>query len=122
MKSKWAKVWSIPFHPSNHNGSGALRHSFHRTSARLVRRYVDGRVNLIEQARRRELEDFFLAAEITEGADVGDDEGGGEAIFGADLAEVDAAVLESEAAAVSVVADLHELALQGLVGEVVADS
>src|SRR5580693_5645096 len=42
--------------------------------------------------RREELEDFFLAAEITEGADVGDDEGGGETIFGADLAEVDAAI------------------------------
>jgi hypothetical protein len=64
----------------------------------------------------------FLTAEITEGADVGDDEGGGEAILGADLAEVDTAVFEGEAAAVAVVADLHELALQGLVGEVVADS
>src|SRR5580693_3062509 len=70
----------------------------------------------------RELEDFFLAAEVTEGADVGDDEGGGEAVFCADLAEVDAAVFEGEAAAVAVVADLDELALEGLVGEVVADA
>ena len=37
-----------------------------------------------------------------------------EMIFGADLAEVDAAVFEGEAAAGSVVADLHELVLQGL--------
>ena len=65
---------------------------------------------------------MFLAAEITEAADVGDDEGGGEAILGAHLAEVDTAVFEGEAAAVAVVADLHELALEGLIGEVVADS
>ena len=99
-----------------------MRRSFLRTSARLIRRYVDGRADLIQQARRPELEDVFLAAEISEGADVGDDEGGGEAIFGADLAEVDAAILEGEAAAVSVVADLHELALQDLVGEIVANA
>src|SRR5580692_11730228 len=90
-----------------------------------------GRGNLTqssERAQRRkrektkELEDFFLAAEISEGADVGDDEGRGEAIFGADLAEVDAAIFESEPAAASVVADLDELALQDLVGEIVADA
>ena len=69
-----------------------------------------------------ELEDFVLAAEITEGAYVGDDEGGGEAVFCADLAEVDAAVFEGEAAAIAVVADLDELALEGFVGEVVADA
>jgi hypothetical protein len=67
--------------------------------------------------KRGELEDFFLAAEISEGAEVGDDEGGGETVFGADLAEVDAAVFEGEAAAVAVVADPDELALEGLVGE-----
>src|SRR5277367_813020 len=75
-----------------------------------------------EKIGREELEDFVLAAEVTEGADVGDDEGGGEAVFGADLAEVDAAVFEGEAAAVAVVADLDELALQSFVGEVVADA
>ena len=37
--------------------------------------------------------------------------------FCADLAEVDAAVFEGEAAAVAVVTDLDELALQSLVGE-----
>src|SRR5690242_2694854 len=75
-----------------------------------------------EARRDRASEDMFLAAEIPEGADVGDDEGGGEAVFGADRAEVDAAVFESEAAAATVVADLDELALEGLVGEIVADS
>ena len=65
---------------------------------------------------------MFLAAEVSEAADVGDDEGGGEAVFCADLAEVDAAVFEGEAAAVAVVADLDELALEGFVGEVVADA
>src|SRR5580658_3073755 len=76
----------------------------------------------MEIAGYERLEDFFLAAEITEGADVGDDEGGGETIFGADLAEVDAAILEGKAAAVSVIADLDELALEDLVGEIVADA
>src|SRR5580693_1602919 len=89
----------------------------------LERKNLTQRSQRAQKTRRREeLEDFFLAAEITEGADVGDDEGGGETIFGADLAEVDAAVFEGEAAAVSVVADLDELALEGLVGEVVADA
>ena len=59
----------------------------------------------LEEAGRQELEGFFLAAEVTEGADVGDDEGGGEAVFGADLAEVDAAIFDGEAAAVAVVVD-----------------
>jgi len=71
--------------------------------------------------RRQALEDAFLAAEITEGADVGNDEGGGKAVLCADLAEVDAAIFEGEAAAAAIVADLHELVLQGLVGEVVAN-
>src|SRR5438046_1128900 len=66
------------------------------------------------------LEDFFAAAEVAEGADVGDDEGDAELIFGSDLAEVDAAVFDGEAAAASVVTGLHDLALQGFVGEVVA--
>src|SRR5271163_499775 len=68
------------------------------------------------------LEDFFLVAEIAEGADVGDDEGDAELVFCADLAEGDAAVFDGEAAAVAVVADLDELVLQGLVGEIVADA
>src|SRR5438034_11716049 len=66
------------------------------------------------------LEDFFAAAEIAEGADVGDDESDAELIFGSDLAEVDAAVFDGEAAAASVVTGLHDLALQRFVGEVVA--
>src|SRR5579859_6006238 len=73
------------------------------------------------ETSRKALEDAFLAAEITEGADVGNDEGGGKAVLRADLAEVDAAIFEGEAAAAPVVADLHELVLQGLVGEVVAN-
>jgi hypothetical protein len=59
----------------------------------LERKNLTQRSQRAQKTRRREeLEDFFLAAEITEGADVGDDEGGGETIFGADLAEVDAAI------------------------------
>src|SRR5690348_6606329 len=61
-------------------------------------------------------------AEIPEGADVGNDEGYPELIIGAYLAESKAAIFESEAAAFAIVADLHELALQGAVGDVVADA
>ena len=36
----------------------------------------------LEEVRQETLEDFVLAAEVTEGADVGDDESGGEAVAG----------------------------------------
>src|SRR5579859_187357 len=68
------------------------------------------------------LKDFFLVAEISEGADVGDDEGHAELIVGAHLAESDTAVFQSEAAALAVVAELHQLILQRAVGDVVADA
>src|ERR1700737_278574 len=70
----------------------------------------------------KNLIDFFLMAEISEGADVGDYEGNAKLIVGAHLAESKAAVLESDAAALAVVADLHELFLQGAIREVVADA
>ena len=66
------------------------------------------------------LKDFFLPAEVSEVADVGDDEGDAKLIVGADLAEFEAAVFEGESAAAAVVADLDELILQGVVGDVVA--
>src|SRR5579872_143121 len=80
------------------------------------------RTESTEDTEKRLLEDFFLTAQVTETADVGDDEGCGKAILGAYCAEDDPAILECQAAAVSVVADLHQLALQGLVGEVVANA
>ncbi len=61
-------------------------------------------------------------AEVSEGANVGDDEGDAELVIGADLAEFDAAVFEGEATAFAVVTDLHELILQGAIGDVVADA
>src|SRR5690348_4538342 len=84
----------------------------------------NGRLMTDSRAEMRQgmLEDMFLAAKISEGADIGDDESRGKAILRPDLAEVDAAVLESEAAAAAIVAHLHGLALQGLVGEVVAQA
>jgi|SRR5580704_732305 hypothetical protein len=66
------------------------------------------------------LKDFFLPAEVSEVADVGDDEGDFELVVGANLAKFEAAILEGEAAAAAVVADLDELILQGVVGDVVA--
>src|SRR6266849_1884570 len=74
-----------------------------------------------QRAQRRESKDFFLVPEVSEGTYVGDDEGDAELVVGADLAELDAAVFEGEAAAFTVVADLHELILQGAIGDVVAD-
>src|SRR6267154_1135565 len=76
-----------------------------------------------EAAENREkLEDFFLVAEVSEGADVGDDEGHAQLIVRAHLAQSDAAIFEGDAAAFAIVADLRELVLQGAVGDVVADS
>ena len=66
------------------------------------------------------LEDLFLAAEVTEAADVGDDEGDAELVVGADLAEFEAAIFESEATAAAVVAELDELILKSVVRNVIA--
>src|SRR6266851_3405395 len=59
---------------------------------------------------------------IFERTDVGDHERDAELILGADLAKVDAAVFEGDAAAVAVVTGLDDLVLQRLIGEVVADA
>src|SRR5262249_24518591 len=67
-------------------------------------------------------EDFFLAPEISEGADVSHDEGNAELIFCADVTEVDAAVLESQAAAAAVVIHLKNLGEKGRFGDVVVDA
>src|SRR5580704_600653 len=78
------------------------------------------KTELRKKAGDKGLKNALLAAEITEGADVGDDECGGKAVFRAHLAQVDAAVLKGQAAAVSVVADLNDLTLQRLVCEIIA--
>src|SRR5258707_15399561 len=97
-----------------------------------ARRYKAKRRNLTQRGtgggtegaekRGTELKDFFLVAKVSESADVGDYEGDAELIVGAHLAESKAAELESEAAAFAVVTDLHGLALQGAIGDVVADA
>ena len=61
-------------------------------------------------------------AEVAECADVRDDERHAELILRTDLAESDAAVFDRETAAAPVVADLHKLVLQCIVGDVVADA
>src|SRR6266581_1279187 len=66
------------------------------------------------------LKDPFLAAQVAEGSDIGDGERNTKLVFGAYLAQCDAAVFEGEAAAVSVVGNLRELALQRAVLNVVA--
>src|SRR5882724_7793446 len=65
---------------------------------------------------------FLLVAEISEGADVGDNERDTELVLRAHLAEVDAPVFDGEAAAATVVTELRDLVLQRLVLEVVSDS
>jgi len=66
------------------------------------------------------LKNAFLASEVTESADVGEDESDAELIFGADGAEGEAAILEGDATAGAVVAELHELVLKEAAAEVVA--
>src|SRR5207245_8582159 len=66
------------------------------------------------------LENPFLAAQIAERSDVREDQGHAELVFRAHLAERDAAVFERDAAAAAVVADLHKLVLQGVLGQIVA--
>ncbi len=65
---------------------------------------------------------MFLAAEVTEGADVGDDEGNAELVFGANGAEGEAAILEGNAATPAVVAELGDLILEEAAAEVVAEA
>src|SRR2546425_286924 len=71
---------------------------------------------------RGTLENPFLAAQIAERSDVREDQRHAELVFRAHLAERDAAVFERDAAAAAVVADLHKLVLQGVVGQIVADA
>src|SRR6266571_586143 len=66
--------------------------------------------------------DFFLVAKIPEGADIGDDEGDSELILRAHLAEGDAAVFDGQAATGAAVAELRQLILQGVCGQVVTDA
>src|SRR6266568_6816923 len=65
---------------------------------------------------------FFLVAKIPERADIGDDEGNAELIFRAHLAEGDAAVFDGQAATGAVVAELRQLILQSICGQVVTDA
>src|SRR5438045_6398374 len=80
---------------------------------------MEGPKKLEFQTDRR-LENALLAAQISEGSNVRDDEGHAELIVVAHLPQRDAAVFEGEPAARAVVADLHQLVLPGIVDEVVA--
>ena len=70
--------------------------------------------------RQRELINFILFVEVAEGADVGDYQGQAELIFIAQGAEGQARVFDGEAAAGTVVADLHEFVLHLVQAEIVA--
>ena len=61
-------------------------------------------------------------AKIPESADISEDKRDAELIFSAHLAEVDPPVFDGQAAAIAVVAQLHNLILQSLVLEIVTDS
>src|ERR1700730_15085352 len=75
------------------------------------------RKNLTQRTQQRhtgrtentKLKDFFLVAEISEGADIGDDEGDAKLVIGAHQAELNASIFKSDAATFAVIADLHEL-------------
>ena len=64
--------------------------------------------------------DLFLVPEISKGADVGNHKRDAELIFCSDLAKVDAAVFDGEAAAAAIVTGLDDLVLQSFIGEIVA--
>src|SRR5271154_3275842 len=70
----------------------------------------------------RFLENLFLAAEITEITDIGDDKGYAELVFRVDAGDVQMAILDTEAAAAAVVSDLYDLAKQLVGVEIVADA
>jgi len=70
--------------------------------------------------RRRQLEDFVLFVQVAEGADIGDYQGQAELVFVAQGAEGQASVLDREAAAGTVVADLHQFVLHLIQAEIVA--
>src|SRR5260370_204696 len=63
-----------------------------------------------------------VMGEISEGGDGRDDKRKGELILLGHRAEVDGTVLEGQAAAAAIVTELHDLALQCLVLEVVAET
>src|SRR5712692_5736714 len=73
-------------------------------------------------AARGALENLFLAPQVSERADIGDDERDPELVLGAHRAERQPPVLESDAAARAVVAHLDELVLQELLADVVAEA
>ena len=68
------------------------------------------------------LENLFLPAQIPERSDVSNDQRHAKLIFRADRAERQAPVFQRDPAAGSVVADLHELILQDLLLDVIAES
>jgi len=68
------------------------------------------------------LEQFFVASEVAERPDIGDEKCHAELIFGAHVAQRYATVFERKTAAAAVVIDLHDLVLECAVGDVVAEA
>src|SRR5260221_11000403 len=68
------------------------------------------------------LENVFVASQISKGPDVSNDQCDSELILGAALPEGQAPILERDSAAGAVVADLHQLILQKLLLEVIAEA
>src|SRR5208337_1405202 len=90
--------------------------------------YAGGRVCQSRKSRRRRVPypgasvDTLLAAEISEGAEVGEDQRDAKLIFVAHCAQVNAAIFDGQAATAAIVADLDELVLQSAAVNVVADA
>src|SRR5258708_722814 len=93
-----------------------------QSAQRFRRERREERNGMRRTRKMTSLEDFFLAAQIAEGADIGDGKRDAELILSAYLAEGDAAVFEGEAAAVAVVSDLGDLVLKRGVLKIVADA
>src|ERR1700693_4822625 len=68
------------------------------------------------------LEHLFLAPQISERPDVSNDQSDAELVLRAHLPEGQAAILERDSAAGAIVADLHQLILQELLLQIVAEA
>src|SRR6267143_2177509 len=108
-----------------------LRKSFPISSMDAKARSVSFIGATLDHSRRRRpegrrcstqiLKNLFLAAKISEGAEIGNDQRRAELIIGANRAKSHAAIAQGDAAAAAVVADLDDLVLKRAVRNVVAD-
>src|SRR5260370_32712839 len=105
--------------PSSAMDGKARSVSFMGVTLNNRRRYPDG---ISWQHISSSLKKLFLMAQVSESADVRDNECETELVLCPYLSEVDAPILDGESAAAPVVTHLDDLVLQRLVFEIVAET